>query len=149
MTKRHKTPSGFFARHSLTIVVFAIWLLWLMLYSASDPQTHLGSLFGNSIADWLGMLAFVVATKYFSEVGSKESREPRPHWHNRLWDSISRHSLSLVIIGTGVVWAMVYARSDPDGRAGQVYGNIVSEWGQLLALVLMTKYFREEGSKES
>jgi hypothetical protein len=38
---------------------------------------------------------------------------------------------------------------DPNGKAGQVVGNIVSEWTQLFGLVIMTKYLREIGSKES
>ena len=62
---------------------------------------------------------------------------------------MSKHSLSLVILATGIVWVVLFARTDPNGKAGQVYGNIVSEWGQLLALILMTKYFRETGSKEN
>ena len=38
---------------------------------------------------------------------------------------------------------------DANGKAGQVVGNIVSEWGQLLSLVWFTKYLYERGSKES
>jgi len=34
-------------------------------------------------------------------------------------------------------------------RQARFYGNIVSEWGQLLALIVVTKGFREAGSKES
>jgi hypothetical protein len=34
------------------------------------------------------------------------------------------------------------------GQAGQVIGNILSEWTQILGLVVITKYFREIGSKE-
>jgi hypothetical protein len=146
---RKKHRRHFFAAHSLTIVVGAVWLLWVALYSSADPQTHLGAFFGNSIADWLGTLAFVVMTKYFCEVGSKESRTPHPHWHNRLRRFLSEHSLTIVIVATGVVWVWLFARADPNGKVGQVYGNIVSEWGQLLALIIMTKYFRESGSKEN
>jgi hypothetical protein len=130
-------------------VVAAIWLLWLGLYQTADPRTHLGAFYGNSIADWLGMLTFIVATKYFCEVGSKESRKPHPHRHQRLLRFLSLHSLTLVIIATGIGWMLIFARSDPNSKAGQVYGNIVSEWGQLLMLIVMTKYFREIGSKES
>ena len=43
----------------------------------------------------------------------------------------------------------MYAHSDANGKAGQVIGNIVSEWTQVLGLVLITKYARETGSKES
>lgn len=149
MAKRKGRKRGFFAEHSLTIVVATIWGLWLVLYGFADPQTHLGAFFGNSIADWLGTLAFVVLTKYFCEIGSKESRPPHPRWHNRLLRALSEHSLTLVIVATGSVWLVLFARADPNGKVGQVYGNIVSEWGQLLALILMTKYFRETGSKES
>jgi hypothetical protein len=148
--RRHQRPERrFFAEHSLTIVVGAIWTLWLVLYLAADPQTHIGAFFGNSIADWLGTLAFVVLTKYFCEIGSKESRRPHPRWHSRLLRALSNHSLTLVVIATGAMWAVLFARADPNGKAGQVYGNIVSEWGQLLALIIMTKYFRERGSKEN
>jgi hypothetical protein len=38
---------------------------------------------------------------------------------------------------------------DSEGRWGQVVGNIVSEWTQLLGLVLLTKRMFEEKSKES
>jgi hypothetical protein len=149
MPKRTSTSRGFFAEHSLSIIVGAIWVLWVTLYLSADPQTHVGAFFGNSIADWLGTLAFIIATKYFCEVGSKESRAPRARRGNSLLGFFSQHSLTLFIIATGIVWAIVYARSDANSKAGQVLGNIVSEWGQLLALIIMTKYFREVGSKES
>ena len=148
MPQRTRTSQGFFAEHSLSIVVGAIWILWVVLYLNADPQTHVGAFFGNSIADWLGTLAFIVSTKYFCEVGSKESRAPRAR-RGRLLGFFSQHSLTLVIIATGIVWTIVYARTDANSKAGQVLGNIVSEWGQLLALIIMTKYFREVGSKES
>ena len=43
------------------------------MYAGSDPSTHLGALYGNAIADWLGVLVFVIATKDFFEIGSGES----------------------------------------------------------------------------
>jgi hypothetical protein len=43
---------------------------------------------------------------------------------------------------------VVYAKSDVDSRWGQVLGNIVSDWTQLLGLVIITKYMKERGSKE-
>jgi hypothetical protein len=150
MPKRRVRPfRRLFREHSLTIVVSAIWLLWLVLYRAADPQTHLGAFFGNSVADWLGILTFIVLTKYFFEVGSKESRRPHPGGTERTKRLLVSHSLTLVVLVTGAGWVWVYARADANGKAGQVYGNIVSEWGQLLALIIMTKYFREKGSKES
>ena len=53
MAKRPSSRRRFLARHSLSIVVAAIWLLWLVLYQTADPQTHIGAFYGNSIADWL------------------------------------------------------------------------------------------------
>ena len=38
---------------------------------------------------------------------------------------------------------------DANGKTGQVVGNIVSEWTQVLGLVVMTKYLGETRSKES
>jgi hypothetical protein len=35
-----------------------------------------------------------------------------------------RHSLTIVLALTGVVWAVVYARSDVDSKSGQVIGNM-------------------------
>jgi hypothetical protein len=148
--RRAARDTGFFAEHSLTIVVSAIWILWIVLYRSADPQTHIGAFFGNSIADWLGTLTFIIATKYFCEVGSKESKPaPRARGRSVAWRFVSAHSLTLVVIATGVAWALLYARTDANSKSGQVYGNIVSEWGQLLALIVMTKYFRETGSKEN
>jgi hypothetical protein len=37
---------------------------------------------------------------------------------------------------------------NPDSKWGQVVGNIVLEWTQVLGLVLMTKRLIEVGSKE-
>ena len=60
-------------QHGLSIAVAGILLIWLMLYRQSDPDTHLGGFFGNAIADWLGTLVIVIATKYLHEIGSAES----------------------------------------------------------------------------
>ena len=59
------------------------------------------------------------------------------------------HSLTIVLVITGAAWVILYSTLDPQGKAGQVVGNIVSEWTQLFGLVIMTKYLREIGSKES
>ncbi len=135
--------------HSLSVVVASVVVLWLFLYSRADPHTHLGAFFGNAIADWLGVLVFIVATKYFFEIGSGESRKPpRRHFHARVISFVVVHSLTIVLALTGVVWVVVYARTDVDSKAGQVIGNIVSDWTQLLGLVILTKYAREAGSKE-
>jgi len=75
-------PTGhkksFLHQHSLSIVTILVLGAWIVLYKLSDPATHLGSFFGNAIADWSGVLVTVLATKYFYEKGSAESRRP-PH----------------------------------------------------------------------
>jgi hypothetical protein len=40
-------------------------------------------------------------------------------------------------------------RLDSEARWGSVVGNIVSEWTQILGVVLMTKKLMETGSKGS
>jgi len=145
---RRASPAGSLHQHSLSLVVAAILLLWFALYRVSDPATHLGAFYGNAVADWLGMLVFIVATKYFFEIGSRESRRPPPRVHQRVARFLVTHSLTLVLLLTGLIWAAVYARSDVEGKSGEVIGNIVSEWTQILGLVIITKYAREAKSKE-
>lgn len=134
--------------HSLSVILAAVVLLWLFLYVRADPHTHLGAFYGNAIADWLGVLAFVVATKYFFEVGSAESRTPPHRLHARAISFLIAHSLTIVLALTGVAWVVAFSRSEVGSKSGEVIGNIVSDWTQLLGLVVLTKYARESGSKE-
>ena len=67
---------SFLHHHSLSFATAAILSGWIVLYSHSDSKTHIGSFFGNAIADWTGLLVTVLATKYFYEIGSAESRRP-------------------------------------------------------------------------
>jgi hypothetical protein len=144
-----KRRAWVFHRHSLTIVTAAILTLWIVLYVKSSPDTHLGAFFGNAIADWTGMLVTVVGTKYLYERGSAESKRPSgilpKHWEKVLRD----HSLTVFLLITGAMWTAAYVRMDTNGRWGEVVGNIVSEWTQVLGIVLMTKRLVETGSKES
>ena len=41
-----------------------------------------------------------------------------------------------------------FGAMDPGSKWGQVTGNIVSEWTQILGVVLLTKRFIEAGSKQ-
>ena len=145
---RHAHLSGL-KKHSLGLSVASVVALWLVLYVRGDPSSHIGAFYGNALADWLGSLMIVIATKYFYELGSAESRKPRPGARNRLTRFAVDHSLTIVLVVTGVAWGFLYWVLDPLGKAGQVVGNIVSEWTQLFGLVIMTKYFHEIGSKES
>ena len=135
--------------HSLGLVVGSIVALWFVLYVRGDPSTHRGAFYGNALADWLGSLMIVITTKYFYELGSAESRQPHPRTRTHFIRFVIDHSLTIVLVVTGAAWVALYSALDSQGKAGQVVGNIVSEWTQLFGLVIMTKYLREIGSKES
>jgi peptidoglycan/LPS O-acetylase OafA/YrhL len=135
--------------HSLALVASAILLLWIVLYVASSPESHAGSFFGNAIADWSGLVVMVVVTKFLYEKGSAESKPPRGILPNRVAEALREHSLSIFLLLTGGLWLGLFLHMDAQGKWGQVVGNIVSEWTQILGLVLLTKRFIEKGSKES
>lgn len=148
--KRNRT-GGFFKQHSLSIVSAGILILWIVLYVRGDQHSHMGAFFGNAIADWTGLLATVIATKYFYEIGSAESKPVRAGdpFKSNLRRIIRNHSLTIFLLVTGSGWTVLYFRMNADGKWGQVVGNIVSEWTQLLGLVLLTKRLFEAKSKES
>lgn len=148
-TRAPRRKAGFLKHHSLSLTAVAILLSWVTLYLYTDSKTHRGSFFGNAIADWTGVLVTVVATKYFYEIGSAESRQPGRPFRNRVIEAIRDHSLTIFLVLTGAAWTLLYLKMDSEGRWGQVVGNIVSEWTQLLGLVLLTKRLMEEKSKES
>lgn len=141
--------SSFFHRHSLSLTTAAILLLWTVLYIYADPSTHLGSFYGNAIADWSGVLVSVLATKYLYEKGSAESRIPRAEPGSRILAGLQDHSLTIFLAITGIGWVALFKSMDANSKWGQVVGNIVSEWTQTIGLVLLTKKFLERGSKES
>jgi hypothetical protein len=107
-----------------------------------------GSFFGNAIADWTGVVVTVIATKYFYEVASTQSKQPPPHG-GRILERIRNHSLTIFPDSIGSVLTVLYLKMNSESKWGQVGGNIVSEWTQLLGLVLLTKKLIEERSKES
>lgn len=146
---RNTKNQTFFERHGLTMVTGSILLLWIVLYSVSDEKKHIGSFFGNAIADWAGVVVMVLATKHLYERGSEESNNPKTKLPNRVLEILRDHSLTIFLLVTGVGWVLLYAHSDSESKWGQVVGNIVSEWTQILGLVLLTKKLIETGSKES
>jgi hypothetical protein len=147
---RHNSKSPFVRNHGLSLTAIGILVLWLVLYSVTNEQTHWGSFFGNAIADWSGVVVMVLATKHLYERGSAESKKPtHPLLNHPAVEAIREHSLTIFLLITGVVWVLLFARSDPQSKWGQVVGNIVSEWTQALGMVLMTKKLFESGSKES
>ena len=141
--------SSFLQRHSLSLVCSAILLAWMVLYAHASPDTHWGSFFGNAIADWTGLLVTVLATKFFFEAGSAESRRPRHPWPGPAIEFVQDHSLTIFLVITGLGWIRLFAASDPTSKRGQVVGNMVSEWTQILGMVVLTKRLLELHSKES
>jgi len=147
---RQRNPKHRFIRqHSLSIVSVGVLIMWISLYSVSSPKTHMGSFFGNAIADWMGVVVMVLATKYLYEKGSAESRRPPHSFLSPIWQRLRNHSLSIFLLITGIGWIALYASMDSEAKWGQVVGSIASEWTQILGLVIMTKRLMESYSKES
>jgi hypothetical protein len=144
-----KRKESFLRRHSLSLVSGSILLCWIILYRRSSPESHFGSFFGNAIADWTGLVVMVLATKFMYEKGSTESRQPPPHWYHSVWQKVEDHSLTIFLLITGAGWVAAFVHSDPTSKWGQVIGNIVSEWTQILGIVILTKGLLETHSKES
>jgi hypothetical protein len=145
--KRNIGPKEFVHEHSLSLSALGVVVLLIALYCRSNPNTHLGSFFGNAIADWTGVLVTVVMTKYLYEKGSTESRKLKGKRRSATIEFLREHSLTLILLVTGIGWVVAFKAMDPTSRWGQVVGNIVSEWTQILGLVLMTKRLIEVGSK--
>ena len=91
----------------------------------------------------------VVATKFFYETGSTESGQPPRHWLHSAWRTLQDHSLTVFLVITGAGWVAAFAHSEPTSKWGQVIGNIVSEWTQIIGIVILTKGLLEAHSKES
>jgi len=147
--KQKPARKRFLRKHSLSLATLAVILLLIALYVRSDASTHLGSFFGNAIADWTGVFVTVVMTKHLYEKGSKESKQPGGFLPSAVMELFREHSLTIVLVITGIAWIIAFRAMDPESKWGQVVGNIVSEWTQILGLVLMTKRLMEIGSKES
>lgn len=139
----------FWKRHSLSLTAAGILALWVALYLKSDPRSHAGSFFGNAIADWSGVVITVLATKWFFEKGSRESRKPEITHKNRVLELLHEHSLTIFLVITGIGWVALSLQFDPESKWGTVVSNMVSEWSQQIGLVLLTKRLIETGSKES
>ena len=145
--KRNRSLKQFLYKHSLSLATLGVVILLIVLYSRSNPSTHIGSFFGNAIADWTGVVITVVLTKHLYEKGSAESKQPKRKLPSPAEEFLREHSLTLVLLVTGFAWVLAFVAMDPNSRWGQVVGNIVSEWTQILGLVLMTKRLIEVGSK--
>ena len=144
--KKHRR--SWLAQHSLTLVAVLLLLVWFAGYVWLDPKTHLSAFCGNAIADWSGSLVIIVGTKFLYEIGSAESKKVSGRLANPLLEFLREHSLLLFIIITGIGWALLFLRMNPESKWGAVVGNIVSEWVQMGGLVFLTKRLVEIGSKE-
>ena len=147
MKKKSRPKQPWFVRHSLSLVAAVFLCVWFWGYVRLDPQSHLGAFCGNAIADWSGSLIIILGTKFFCEIGSSESRPVRGLSRNKVWELLREHSLLLFIAVTGIGWALLFLRMNPDSKWGQVVGNLVSEWSQMAGLVFLTKRLVEVGSK--
>jgi hypothetical protein len=145
--KRQRT--SFIQQHSLSLAALGVVVLLIFLYSHSDPDTHVGSFYGNAIADWTGLLVTVVITKYLYEKGSAQSKAPEQKSSSPLLQRVREHSLTIFLVITGAGWVLAFQKVNPTAKWGQVVGNITSEWTQILGIVLMTKRLVEVRSKES
>src|SRR5262249_12487374 len=139
-----KKKASFIRDHSLSLSSSAILILWIVLYSASSEKTHIGSFFGNAIADWAGVVVTIFATKYLYEKGSTESQRLPKTMLQPVLEVLRDHSLTIFLAITGIAWTIAFVRMDSESKWGQVVGNIVSEWTQIFGLVLLTKKMIEK-----
>jgi hypothetical protein len=149
MSEGQVHSSGFVHEHSLSLAAIAILILWICLYIVSNPSTHLGSFYGNAIADWSGVVVTILATKYLYERNSAESRPLPKSILRPTLEFLRDHSLSIFLLVTGIGWVILYIVMDCNSKWGQVVGNVVSEWTQIFGLVILTKHMIERHSKES
>jgi hypothetical protein len=149
MTKTKSRKRHWLHEHSLSIVSVLLLLAWIVGYSSTSPESRLGAFLGNSIADWSGSVVIILGTKFLYEIGSAESRPLQSRRSNRWLELLYEHSLLIFLAITGIGWLLLYLRMNPEGKWGQVVGNIVSEWLQMGGLVFLTKRLIERGSKES
>ena len=115
MAEKSRRKHGFLYHHSLSIVAVGVLILWIVLYSISSPNNHLGSFFGNAIADWTGVVMAVVATKFLCERGSAESRRP-PRSGSPRWQRLRDHFLTIFLMLTGIGWVALCLSLDSEGK---------------------------------
>jgi hypothetical protein len=112
---------SFWDKHSLSLIAGSILLLWVVLYANSSEQTHLGSFFGNAIADWTGLVVMLLATKHMYESGSAESKTPRLRRLSPNAKFLRGHSLTIFLLITGTVWVGLF-----------IHMQAMSKWGRWL-----------------
>src|ERR1700676_5138150 len=133
--RQSRTSQPFLRKHSLSLAAFGVVVLLIVLYRWSNPSTHLGSFFGNAIADWTGVFVTIVMTKFLYEKGSAESKQPKGILPSPVLEFLREHSLTMFLLITGIGWIIAFRAMDPGSKWGQVVGNIVSEGPKILGLV--------------
>src|ERR1700722_19986026 len=116
--KRQRGSQKFFHKHSLSLAALGVVLTLIVLYVRSNPSTHLGSFFGNAIADWSGVFVTVVMTKYLYEKGSSESNQPKGKVPSPFFEFLREHSLTIFLIITGIGWVVAFRAMDPGSKWG-------------------------------
>src|SRR6266849_5419666 len=106
----------FLRKHSLSLGALAVVIVLVALYRWSSPSTHIGSFFGNAIADWTGVFVTIVMTKFLYEKGSAESKQPKGMVPSAVLELLREHSLTLVLVATGLVWVFVFRAMNPESR---------------------------------
>src|SRR2546423_14425357 len=107
MKQKPKTK-GFLHKHSLGLATLAVVLGLIALYIRSDQSPHLGSFFGNAIADWTGVFVTVLMTKHLYEKGSSESKKPKGILPSAVMESLREHSLTIFLVITGIGWIVAF-----------------------------------------
>src|ERR1039457_3296273 len=133
---RSRKPQPLLRKHSLSLAALGVVILLIGLYCWANPSTHIGSFFGNAIADWTGVFVTIVMTKFLYEKGPAESKQPKGKVASAVLEFLREHSLTLFLVITGIGWVVAFRAMNPGSKWGQVVGNIVSEWTQILGLVL-------------
>src|SRR3979490_1192717 len=108
--KQKRKP--FLRKHSLSLATLAVILVLIALYIRSNSSTHIGSFFGNAIADWTGVFVTVVMTKHLYEKGSKESKRPKGKLRSAISELLREHSLTVFLLVTGVAWVVAFKAMD-------------------------------------
>ena len=128
MAPSHHRNRGFVHEHSLSIASICILTLWIVLYCVSDPSTHLGSFFGNALADGSGVVVTVLATKYLYEKrfpprAVARRRRAFPPFFEWLPRTFSEHFPARSPASAG---SRSISATNSEAKWGQVVGNIVS-----------------------
>src|ERR1017187_10901373 len=112
------TPKSFLQKHSLSLAALGVVVMLILLYVRADPSTHLGSFYGNAIADWSGVVVTVVMTKYLYEKGSRECKKPKGKASSKTVEFLREHSLTLFLLITGLGWVFAFRAMDANSRWG-------------------------------